>query len=67
MSQSEGFVERGREHLVCWLNKSFYGLKQAPSCWYKQFDSLIVSLGFDKLEVDYCAYFYDDGSFCILL
>lgn len=28
-----------------------------------------MSLGFDKLEVDYCAYFYeyDDGSFCILL
>ena len=28
-----------------------------------------MSLGFDRLEADHCAYFcsYDDGSFCILL
>ena len=30
MQQPEGFVERGKERLVCRLKKSLYGLKQAP-------------------------------------
>ena len=30
MQQPEGFVKRGKEHLVCRLKKSLYGLKQAP-------------------------------------
>ena len=32
MQQLKGFVEKGKENLVCWLNKS--GLKQAPRQWY---------------------------------
>ena len=31
MTQPEGFVEKGKEELVCKLQKSLYGLKQAPS------------------------------------
>ena len=27
MQQPEGYVEKGREHLVCQLKKSLYGLK----------------------------------------
>ena len=30
MQQPEGFMRRGKEHLVCRLKKSLYGLKQAP-------------------------------------
>ena len=69
MTQLKGFIEKDNEELVCRLNKSLYGLKQASRYWYKRFDSFIVSLGFDRLEADHCAYFYDydDGSFCILL
>ena len=33
MSQPEGFVAKGQEHLVCRLNCSLYGLKQSPRCW----------------------------------
>ena len=33
MEQPEGFVELGKEHLVCRLKKSLYGLKQAPRQW----------------------------------
>ncbi|GKV05988.1 hypothetical protein SLEP1_g17933 [Rubroshorea leprosula] len=69
MIQPEGFVEENNRSLVCWLNKLLYDLKQAPRCWYKRFDSFIVSLGFRRCEADHCAYFCDhnDGCFCILL
>lgn len=30
MCQPEGFVEIGKENMVCRLKKSLYGLKQAP-------------------------------------
>lgn len=63
MSQCESFVEKGKQDLVC-----LYGLKRAPRCWSKRFDSFIESLGFYRLEADHYAYFciYDDGKFCIL-
>ena len=33
MKQPEGFVEKGKEYLVCRLRRSIYGLKQSPCCW----------------------------------
>ena len=69
MAQSEGFIEKGKEQLICRLNKSLYSFKQEPRYWYKRFDFFIVSLGFDRSEANHCAYFcdYDDRSFYILL
>ena len=69
MQQPGGFEERGKENLVCRLNKSLYGLKQAPRCWYKRFDSFIMSLGYNRLNSDPCAYYkrFGDGDFIILL
>jgi len=54
---------------VCRLNKSLYGLKQALRYWYKRFDSFIISLGYNKLNVDPCAYFkrFDESDYTILL
>ncbi|KAH9705857.1 hypothetical protein KPL70_012031 [Citrus sinensis] len=69
MLQPEGFAETGKENLVCKLNKSLYGLKQAPRCWYKRFDSFIMSLGYNRLSSDHCAYYkrFEDNDFIILL
>ncbi|KAL4271938.1 hypothetical protein GQ457_13G028490 [Hibiscus cannabinus] len=69
MLQPEGFEEKEKKNLVCKLNKSLYGLKQAPRCWYKRFDSFIMSLGYNRLNADPCAYFkrFGENDFVILL
>ncbi|KAH9725713.1 hypothetical protein KPL70_007982 [Citrus sinensis] len=69
MLQPEGFAEIGKENLVCKLNKSLYGFKQAPRCWYKRLDSFIMSLGYNRLSSDHCAYYkrFEDNDFIILL
>eukprot|EP00253_Pinus_taeda_P022625 PITA_22625 len=56
MEQPEGFIEKGKEGLVCRFKKSLYGLKQAPQQWYKKFDSFMLEHGFQRLEVDHCVY-----------
>ena len=33
MKQPPGYVQLGKEELVCKLRKSIYGLKQSPHCW----------------------------------
>lgn len=44
LEQSEGFVQKGKEHLVCRLKKALYGLKQAPMSWYEKIDSFFYKL-----------------------
>ena len=56
MDQPEGFVIPGKEHLVCKLKKSLYGLKQSPRQWYKRFDSFMLSRGFKRSNYDSCVY-----------
>ena len=46
VQQPQGFEVKGKEKLVCKLQKSLYGLKQAPRQWYKKFDSFMKKNGF---------------------
>ena len=56
MKQPEGFVEQGKEHLVCRLNRSIYGLKQSPRCWNHALDSQLKEMGFKQTSGDPCLY-----------
>ena len=38
MNQPKGFVENGKEEMVCRLRRSIYGLKQSPRCWNSALD-----------------------------
>ena len=56
MEQPEEFAKKGNEHLICKLNKSIYGLKQASRQWYIKFNNTITSFGFKENIVDQCIY-----------
>ncbi|KAK1617656.1 hypothetical protein QYE76_023173 [Lolium multiflorum] len=68
MTQPEGFVVEGKEHLACRLKKSIYGLKLASRQWYLKFDKIIRTFGFTENVVDNCIYVKFKGSrFTILV
>ena len=46
MDQPEGFVVDGKEHMVCKLKKSIYGIKQASRQWYLKSNNTVTSFGF---------------------
>ena len=56
MRQPEGFVVPGKEQLVCRLNKSLYGLKQAGRAWNQKMDSTLIRMRFNRAEADHCVY-----------
>ncbi|CAM8996866.1 unnamed protein product [Rhodiola kirilowii] len=62
MKQPEGFSSKNGEHLVCKLNKSIYGLKQASRQWYMKFHNVITSFGFEENVMDQCIYLKVSGS-----
>ncbi|RYE20331.1 MAG: hypothetical protein EOP45_11235, partial [Sphingobacteriaceae bacterium] len=67
MDQPEGFVVDGKEHMVCKLKKSIYGLKQASRQWYLKFNDTVTSFGFKENIVDRCIYLKISGSKFIIL
>jgi len=67
MVQPDGFAKKGKEHLVCRLKKSIYGLRQASRQWYLKFDQVVTSFGFKENASDQCIYLKKNGSHFIIL
>ena len=62
MKQPPGFAADGKEHLVCKLKKSIYGLKQSPRCWNTALDSHLKEMGFVPSTSDPCIYMDAGGA-----
>ena len=56
MSQPEGYLKKGQEHLVCKLNKSLYGLKQSARAWNLKINQVLLNEGFTRSKADPCLY-----------
>lgn len=67
MKQPPGFVEMGKDDMICKLNKSIYELKQASRQWYIKFDKVVVAHGFTENKLEDCIYSKFDGSKFIFL
>ncbi|MCO5597756.1 hypothetical protein L7F22_051837 [Adiantum nelumboides] len=56
MQQPEGFMQKGKEHLVCKLLKSLYVLQQSSKQWYHKFDTFMCSPDYKRSNEDPCLY-----------
>ena len=58
MCQPEGFVERGKEDLVCKLSKGVYGLRQSGCVWHHMLKHELEKSGFKPGKADSTVYFH---------
>ena len=56
MQQPDGYIQPGKEHLVCRLKKSLYRLKQAPRCWNVKFTNHMKATGFHQSDAGPCVF-----------
>lgn len=56
MRQPEGYLEPDKEEMVCKLNKSIYGLKQAAKAWNDELNIVLKGHQFNQSQADPCLY-----------
>ena len=61
MKQPERYEIKGKEHMVCKLKRSIYGLKQSPRCWNQALDKHLKKMGFKSSTNDPCIYTQNSG------
>ena len=62
VKQPDGYIKKGREHLVMRLKKALYGLKQAPRAWYTKLDNCLRSFDFTRSSQEHAVYFKRSGT-----
>ena len=66
MNQPEGFVQKDKEHLVCKVIKTLYGLKQSPRAWYQRIDSFFINEGFCRSHADHSLFIKQTGDYILV-
>nr|KYP53686.1 Retrovirus-related Pol polyprotein from transposon TNT 1-94 [Cajanus cajan] len=67
VDQLMGFLDEGKEHIMCKLKKPIYELKEAFCKWYLKFYDTIVSFGFKENTTNQCIYLKVNRSRVIFL
>jgi hypothetical protein len=69
MQQPQGYEVKGKENLVCRLNKILYGIKKDPRKWFLKFDRFMTEKGYSRCHSYHCVYFkrLENGRYIILL
>ncbi|GKV50888.1 hypothetical protein SLEP1_g57568, partial [Rubroshorea leprosula] len=67
MRLPQGHPQQGEHNLVCKLNRSLYGLKQASRNWFSKFSSALLAIGFQQSPADYSLFRLDRGSSTIFI
>jgi hypothetical protein len=66
MEQPEGYIQEGKEQLVCKLHKTLYGLKQSSRAWYERIDGFLQNEGYMSCNVDLNVYIKHVGELVII-
>ena len=66
MRQPEGYTVKGKENLVCRLEKSIYSLKQSSRCWNSALDTNLKKMGFAQSAGDPCLYMSSEGEMFLI-
>ena len=59
MQQVPGYEDLLQKHLVCFLKKALYGLRQASREWNQRIDAYLKAFKLTQSPVDSCVYFSD--------
>lgn len=62
MKQPEMFTVKGQENLVCKLEKSLYGLKQAGREWNHKINEILANMEFKQCKTDSCVFVKRNGN-----
>ncbi|GBM97458.1 Retrovirus-related Pol polyprotein from transposon TNT 1-94 [Araneus ventricosus] len=66
MKQPPGFEVKGKEGMVCKLDKALYGLHQSGREWFFEIHNTLKNLGFNKFEWCNCIYSYENDLLLLL-
>ncbi|KAL3700258.1 hypothetical protein R1sor_018280 [Riccia sorocarpa] len=67
MQQPDGYIVKGKEHLVCKLQRALYGLRQAPRAWYTKVDAFLRSTGLQRSSADHNLYSLHEAGQTVLV
>jgi hypothetical protein len=67
MHQVSGYVHVLLKHLVCYLKKALYGLRQASCEWNHHIDTLLKAFKLTQSPADNCVYFSDHEGIRLLI